>query len=76
MTDPNLDILVPLIPIVSTIVFGFFSVRWIVVKRKISLVRKLIDVVDEALTDDKITEAEFRDIFYNFYNIVKDGSKN
>lgn len=77
MTDyTNLDFLFPIAGIISSVILGAFSLKWIVAKRKISLIRKLIVRVDDALQDDKISEQEFRDIFSDFMELVNDGKKS
>ncbi|MCX9009950.1 MAG: hypothetical protein OIN66_02400 [Candidatus Methanoperedens sp.] len=44
---------------ISAVLMG---VRWQLAKKKLHEVRQLIDVVDDALDDDKVTEDEFRDV--------------
>jgi len=44
---------------------------WAKSKLKISQIRSVIDEVDDALRDDKITEQEFRTIFSSFKALTK-----
>ena len=45
--------------------------KWFNVSEKIKLLKNLIDSVDDALRDDKITESEFRTIFGKYKALVK-----
>ena len=45
--------------------------KWFNVSEKIKKIRVLIDSVDDALRDDKITEGEFRTIFGNYKALVR-----
>jgi hypothetical protein len=45
--------------------------KWFNVSEKIKNIRILIDSLDDALRDDKITESEFRIIFGNYKQVVK-----
>lgn len=45
-----------------TIVAVFMEARWRLAKKKLTEVRELIDVMDDALDDDKVSEEEFRKI--------------
>lgn len=44
--------------------------KWFNVSAKVKSIRILIDSVDDALTDDKISESEFRTIFRNYKAVV------
>lgn len=44
--------------------------QWQKGKNKLGQVRKLIDAVDDALYDDAVSEAEFRDIFERLNDLV------
>lgn len=52
-----------------TFILGLGGYR-IIAKRKIKEIRKLIESVDNALYDDKISEDEFRDIFRRFKVLI------
>lgn len=45
--------------------------KWFNVSDKVKLLKNLIDSVDDALRDDKITEGEFRTIFGKYKALVK-----
>lgn len=45
--------------------------KWFNISEKIKRIKILIDSVDDALRDDKITEGEFRTIFGNCKAVVK-----
>lgn len=47
---------------IITLVAVRLNVRLQLAKKKLTKVRQLIDVVDDALQDDKVTEEEFRNI--------------
>lgn len=47
---------------IITLSVVLLGVRWQLAKKKLTEVRQLIDVVDDALQDDKVTEEEFRNI--------------
>lgn len=47
-----------------------YSVCYILFKRKLKEVREAIDVLDDALQDDKISEEEFREIWSKFKAII------
>jgi len=44
--------------------------KWFNVSEKIKKIRVLVDSLDDALRDDKITEGEFRTIFGNYKAVV------
>ncbi|MCJ8305664.1 MAG: hypothetical protein HRU07_01280 [Nitrosopumilus sp.] len=44
--------------------------KWFNISEKIKSIRILMDSVDDALRDDKITEGEFRTIFGNYKVVV------
>jgi len=44
--------------------------KWFNVSEKVKSIRILVDSVDDALTDDKISESEFRTIFRNYKSVV------
>ena len=44
--------------------------KWLNVSEKVKKIRILVDSVDDALRDDKITESEFRTIFGNYKAVV------
>ena len=44
--------------------------KWFNVSEKIKRIRILVDSVDDALRDDKISEGEFRTIFGNYKSVV------
>jgi hypothetical protein len=46
------------------------TVRYTRLKSKIKDVRAAVDAVDNALTDDKVTEEEFREIYAGFRNVL------
>jgi uncharacterized membrane protein len=58
-----------LLPLVITSV-STYSVCYILFKRKLKEVREAIDVLDDALQDDKISEEEFRVIWNKFKAII------
>ena len=43
---------------------------YLVVKARIRQFRQLVDIVDDALVDDKVSEAEFRAIFDAFKRLI------
>ena len=43
---------------------------YLVVKARIRQFRQLVDIVDDALVDDKVSEAEFRAIFAAFKRLI------
>ena len=45
--------------------------KWFNVSEKIKHIRNLVDAVDDALKDDKITESEFRIIFVKYKALVR-----
>lgn len=47
---------------IITLAAVLLNVRLQLAKKKLTKVRQLIDVVDDALQDDKVTEEEFRNI--------------
>ena len=57
-----------LLPLIS----GLFVAikKWFDVSGKIKQIRILLDGVDDALEDDKITESEFRRIYRNYKAVV------
>jgi uncharacterized membrane protein len=57
------------LPLVITSV-STYSVCYILFKRKLKEVREAIDVLDDALQDDKISEEEFREIWSKFKAII------
>ena len=46
--------------------------RWQLAKNKLNRVRKLLDDVDDAVRDDRITEDEFRKIWSSFVAVVSE----
>ena len=48
------------------------GVRWQIAKNKLNRVRKLLDDVDDAVRDDRITEDEFRKIWSSFAAVVSE----
>jgi uncharacterized membrane protein len=58
-----------LLPLVITSA-STYSVCYILFKRKLKEVREAIDVLDDALQDDKISEEEFREIWNKFKAII------
>lgn len=46
------------------------TVRYTRLKSKIKDIRAAVDSVDNALTDDKVTEEEFREIYAGFRNVL------
>lgn len=65
------DVLTLLIPIVSTLISGVFGSQWAFGKQKVSQIRDAMQTIEEALEDDKISEQEFRKIYYKFSAIAK-----
>lgn len=62
-------IIVTVLPLLGGLVVAIK--KWFNVSEKVKAIRILIDSVDDALTDDKITESEFRTIFRNYKSVVK-----
>lgn len=62
-------ILLILLPAISGVIISFK--KWKSIAVKIHLIRILVDDVDNALLDEKITEAEFKDIFQSFKKVIK-----
>lgn len=46
------------------------TVRYTRLKSKVKDIRAAVDAVDNALTDDKVTEDEFREIYAGFRNVL------
>jgi hypothetical protein len=67
----QLEPYLPILALAFSAISGLVGIKFGMVKNKISNIRALIDSVDEALKDDKITEKEFREIFKNFKTLVK-----
>lgn len=55
-----------LVPIVALIA----GVKWGIAKQRLSSFRKLVDSVDDAVADDKVTESEFQKIWNNFRKVI------
>ena len=43
---------------------------WLYLRKNVHKVRVLVDTVDDALYDDKVTEAEYRDIWEQFKRLL------
>lgn len=46
------------------------TAKWIISKEKLRAFRQLIDSVDDAVTDDKISESEFQAIWNSFRKVI------
>ena len=66
-----LDLVISLLIGIITTFSGFSLKNWINVKTKISQIRILIDSLDDALHDDKVSSEEFTEIFSNFKETIK-----
>ncbi len=53
-----------------TVAAVLLGMRWQLAKNKLNKIRKLLDDVDDAVRDDKITEDEFRKIWTDFAAMV------
>jgi len=71
MTEEQIiqTIIVTMLPMLGGILVAIK--KWFNVSEKIKKIRVLIDSVDDALRDDKITESEFRTIFGNYKTLVR-----
>ncbi len=58
----NIDTAQMIAATIITVAAVLLGVKWQLAKKKLTEVRQLIDVVDDALQDDKVTEEEFRNI--------------
>lgn len=67
------EIWLTFLPIILPIIGGLVVAikKWFNVSEKIKHIRNLIDAVDDALRDDKITEGEFRIIFGKYKTLVR-----
>ena len=67
------ELLATLLPIILPMIGGLVVAvkKWFNVSEKLKQIRVLIDSVDDALRDDKITEGEFRTIFGNYKVLVR-----
>ena len=63
-----ITIIVTALPMLSGVLVAIK--KWFNVSEKIKKIRVLVDGVDDALRDDKITESEFRKIFGDYKAIV------
>lgn len=61
--------------IIISFVVGWVSKHYVEIysnsKKKISSIRELIDNVDDALKDDKVTEEEFLEIFSHAKEVIQ-----
>jgi hypothetical protein len=62
------EIILIILGVVVPIVSGLTA--WKAFKAKLNMIRKLIDTVDDAIYDDKVTENEFRVIWNNFTELA------
>jgi hypothetical protein len=67
----NIDTISILAGAVITVASVMLGIRWQLAKKKLTEIRQLIDTVDDALNDDKVSEEEFRKIFQNLTAVVK-----
>lgn len=58
----NIDTMHMIAATLITISAVLMGVRWQLAKKKLTEVRQLIDAVDDALDDDRVSEEEFRNI--------------
>ena len=65
----TLQMIVTAIVTAAAVLLGM---RWQLAKNKLNQVRKLLDDVDDAVKDDKITEDEFRKIWTGFAAVVSE----
>lgn len=67
------DIIITVAPVIITTIGGIIAIKKFKgIKNKLSLMRILIDDVDDALYDDKISELEFRKIFQSVRAVIKE----
>lgn len=50
---------------------GGVGIGYAVFKRKLSQVRRLVDELDDALRDDKVTDEEFKRLWEAFMAVIK-----
>lgn len=72
MTEQELLNLIALVvPIISTLLAAKFGAETQTVKGKVSKIKEAVIEIDKALEDEKVTDAEFRKIFYKLTAIVR-----
>lgn len=71
----NIDTIQMIATAIVAISAVLMGARWQLAKKKLTEVRQLIDIVDDALQDDKVTEEEFRNIVNRLIAVAnEDGS--
>lgn len=71
----NIDTIQMIATAIVAISAVLMGARWQLAKKKLTEVRQVIDAVDDALQDDKVTEEEFRNIVNRLIAVAnKDGS--
>lgn len=69
--DYNITTLQAIAAAVLTIAATLLGARWQRAKNKLSEIRQLVDSVDDAVYDDKVTEEEFRTIYQRLTTVVR-----
>lgn len=59
------------VPIVVGVAAGVGGAYYLLFKKKLSKFRKFVDSLDDAIYDDAVTEAEFRDSWDKFFDLIK-----
>ena len=59
----NIDIILKAAEVAAILMIGAGGTYYLIAKKKIGEFRKLVDAVDDAVYDDKVTEEEFRKMY-------------
>lgn len=62
--------IVEIIKIAIPIAIGFGGAYYLIFKKKLNALREFIDHLDDAVTDDKVTEEEFQKLWSSFKHLV------
>lgn len=65
------ETLINILSLVISLVMGLSGGYFLIFKKKLSKLRKLIDAVDDAVYDNAITEAEFKKIYEHAKELIK-----
>jgi len=68
----NIDTLPMITTTIITVAAVLLGVRWQLAKKKLTEVRQLIDIVDDALQDNKVTEEEFRNVVNRLISVASE----
>lgn len=72
MAEP-IDTIITLIAIIAPLIIGFLARQpaYTKAKERLSQARDLLDNIDDAIYDDKVTEVEFQKIFDSARRIIQ-----